>query len=322
MGETIHISTSFNDKYYRYAYIMILSVLENQDHVDTIHFHLLHNDVSKEHRDCIGRLIESYQQSVEWIHIDKSDFPEECRTNDTWSIEAYFRLMLPDLLSENVNRLIYLDVDIIVNKPLGEFYRLDMEGNCICACEDASELPFQDRRDEVFAEFGLPLHYICSGVMLIDMELLGKTCHFKDYMELARRFDFNLVAPDQDLINYMHHDQIKIVPNDLYDLFAKYFYNMGWHYDDVKRYSAIIHFAGQKPWAGQYVHYDIEKLWWDYAKLSPFYVELLEEFMISSVNSSLIYDSMVEAVEEKARPLGELQKSAVLCKKLYEMLPK
>lgn len=322
MGKTIHVSTSFNDKYYRYAYIMILSVLENKEYSDTIQFHLLYNDVSQEHRDCIDHMIESYQQYVEWIYIDKSCFPAECRTNDAWSIEAYFRLLLPDFLSEDVNRLIYLDVDIIVNRSLGEFYRIDMEGKCICACEDVSQFPFHDRRDEIFAEFGDSFRYICSGVLLVDMQMLRKKCHFRDYMQLAQKFDFNLVAPDQDLINYMHHDQIKIVPNDMYGLFAKLFYNMGWHYEDVKKYSTIIHFAGQKPWAGQCIHYDIEKLWWDYAKLSPFYVQLLEEFVLSSVNSSLIYDSMVEMSEEKARLLGELQKSAELCKKLYEMLQK
>lgn len=77
-----------------------------------------------------------------------------------------------------------------------------------------------------------------------------------------------------------------------------------------------------KPWEGQYVHYDIEKLWWDYAKHTPFYVELMEEFMRDCLGDPLVYDTMSELSEEKNKLVAELQKNTGLCKQLLQMLEK
>lgn len=57
-------------------------------------------------------------------------------TDKMWSIEAYYRLMLLDILPSNVKRMFYFDVDIIVNKSLEDFYNINFEGNDLAACED------------------------------------------------------------------------------------------------------------------------------------------------------------------------------------------
>ena len=46
-------------------------------------------------------------------------------TDKMWSIEAYYRLMLLDILPSNVKRMFYFDVDIIVNKSLEDFYNIN-----------------------------------------------------------------------------------------------------------------------------------------------------------------------------------------------------
>ena len=57
----------------------------------------------------------------------------------------------------------------------------------------------------------------------------------------------NFAAPDQDLLNYKHWNEVKLLDENMYDLFAKVTYNHDIHYDEVKEQVAIIHFAGHKP---------------------------------------------------------------------------
>ena len=39
----------------------------------------------------------------------------------------------------------------------------------------------------------------------------------------------------------------------------------------------LLHYTGEKPWHGDHLHNDLESLWWNYAKKSPYYPALLEQ---------------------------------------------
>ena len=41
-----------------------------------------------------------------------------------------------------------------------------------------------------------------------------------------------------------------------------------------------------KPWDGKVTHYNLEKLWWDYAKLTPFYLELATKFVDETISDN------------------------------------
>lgn len=97
-------------------------------------------------------------------------------------------------------------------------------------------------------------------------------------------------------------------------------YNNGIHYEDVKKETTIVHFAGMKPWEGEYVHYDIEQLWWDYARLTPFYTELMEEFIYNCISNPLVGDTLYSLTCDKKNLAAELNKCTAVCQKLLHML--
>lgn len=230
--------------------------------------------------------------------------------------------MLLDILPEDIDRLLYLDVDIIIDKSLTGLYNTDFEDAFFCACKDMTvDFPTKDSSDDIFKEhIAAGFTYFNAGMMLWNIAVLREKYSFRKYMELAKALDYKMLAPDQDLLNYMHVGQIKFADEYTYDLFSRMAYNSGVHYEDVKRETAIIHYAGMKPWEDRYIHYDIEKLWWEYAKEIPFYHELLEEFVLDCVASPLIYDTMNTLSGEKRALSAELSKSNALCKKLAAML--
>lgn len=317
--QRVNIATSLNSKYVRYAYVMLTSFFVNQFKNRDIHIYILYSYLTEEDKERLASLVKFYSGTVHWLLIDKERF-FEFKTTDDWSAEAYYRLFLLDILPEDVDRLLYLDVDIIVNKPLDELYYMDFEENMICACKDICEAPFGDDRDVIFEEqIKKDFIYFCSGVLLLNIREMRRNYCFEDYLNLAQQLEYKLVAPDQDILNYMHWQETKYVDPSQYNLFAWVAYTNNIHYLEVKERTAIIHFSGPKPWAGKNIRYDIEQLWWDYAKKTPFYFELLEECLREAIHDPMIYLE-IESLKEQAKYLAKgLTESTKLCKRIYEM---
>ena len=323
MRPRINVATALNSHYMRYTYVMLTSLFVNQTEAD-IHVFLLHSDLSESEQECLQSLALSYGNTIHYLPISRESFPAELPTTQQWSLETYYRLLLLDILPEEIDRLLYMDVDMIVNQSIVELYQTDFEGACFCACRDMTvNFPMSDVRDEIFKEqIAAGFTYFNAGLMLWNVAALRGKYSFKDYMDLAGKLEYKMLAPDQDLMNYMHWKQIKFVDEYRYDLFSKKAYYDGFRYEQVKKETTIIHYAGMKPWEGQYVHYDIEKLWWDYAKQTPFYTELMEEFMQDCLGDPLVYNAMTSLSEEKQNLVTELQKSTELCKHLLQILEK
>jgi lipopolysaccharide biosynthesis glycosyltransferase len=305
----------------RYAYVMLTSLLENQESDVEIHVYILYSDLLREEMESIQTLFEKNNGFVHYIYIDKNNLPESLPVTENWSLEAYYRLFMMDVLPKEVDRIIYLDVDIIILRSLKEMYHTDLGDNLIGACKDCCEKPFGDDRDIIFNEhMKKEFTYVSSGVLLLDLTKLRQKYKPEDYFKLAEKMEYKLLAPDQDLLNYMHWNEISLLDGNKYNFFAKVAYNHDIHYNEVKGYVTIVHYIGCKPWEGQYVHYDIEQLWWDYAKKTPYYIELMEEYIKESIGNPLIYDTMCQLHEEKISLSDQLAKSLDAIKQLMAVL--
>src|SRR5699024_10466175 len=80
--------------------------------------------------------------------------------------EAYFRLLLPELLPD-VKRILYLDVDMLVLDNLGELYRTDLGNNILGVVRD---FPFTNDKNSwsyfLLGKFGN--RYFNSGMLFMD----------------------------------------------------------------------------------------------------------------------------------------------------------
>lgn len=317
----MNIATALNSKYMRYAYVMLTSLFMNQGGAE-IHVYLLNNDLTSYDRDALTGLGEKFHQNIHFLQIDRDFFPNELPVNSAWTLEAYFRLMLLDILPEEVDRLLYLDVDIIVDKSIHDLYFTDFGNSFFCVCRDAGvRFPLKDVRNELFREHVKKgFTYFNSGVMLWNISDLRKRYNFKFYMNLIKQLNYKVLAPDQDLLNFAHYNQITLLDEYRYNLFSKMSYYAGVTYADVKRETVIVHFAGQKPWQGDCIHYEIERLWWDYAKLTPFYHELLEESVSDCIMNNSVFDTVRKVSDEKQNLYEELQKSSAMLQSLMGLL--
>ena len=127
---------------------------------------------------------------------------------------------------------------------------------------------------------------------------------------------FKVTFQDQDLLNLVHSNSVgyiepeKFVNNNKYCLFSRYAWNAGMDYKTAKAYAKIIHYCGFKPWNGDGMHYDIELLWWDYAKQTVLYNQLIEEFLYKTMTDMTIFKTYIDnrlTINRLSKQVSELR---------------
>lgn len=313
MSESMNIAVSINEKYIPYAYVTLTSLFENnsKEHIDV---YVLYGKKEDNVLHVFDGLAEKYGQNIYYLEMDQSIFGDKLPRNDAWTVEIYYRLALPEMLPDTIGRILYLDVDIIVIDSLRELYNMDLQGKSIGACKDMGVLygcgPLSSKQEELFGiimkdgEYA----YFNSGVLLMDIAKMRRERRSAaSFVEVGERFA-DYINGDQDILNYVYHDDVVYADTEQYNLFARALYNMGRDYKWVKEHGAIVHFVGRKPWHHEAVRYNTEKLFWEYAKRTPYYTELLEQVVIGEVESGFIDSALKRLEQEKAELVETLRK--------------
>ena len=210
---------------------------------------------------------------------------------------------------------------MIINKSLTDFYYCDLGDKKLAACRDFTGTPpYNDYRQELFADIlavSPDFLYFNAGITLFHLNALRPAYNFAYYMDIAKQLDYKIQFPDQDLLNYCHWNETLFFNENKYNLYARRAYtDLGLTLQNVKDTVHVIHYATSKPWNGNCLHCDIEQLWWDYAKLTPFYNEFLEQIVYETINSTEVFQ-YVTALQQENKQLYQIisQYDALLQKK-------
>lgn len=173
------------------------------------------------------------RQFIENIPMDKARLP----------IGTYFRIIVPEVLRD-LPRVIYLDVDMIVQTSLKDLWQTPLEGNFIGVCED-SLVPYYRRTKTAHQLFGQQgTRYFNAGMMVMDLTLMRRYNTTFYSAQLALDTADVLKYADQDVQNlyfYGANKQLEVG------------YNYGLEYVQISDRPlsdvAIIHYYGwKKPW--------------------------------------------------------------------------
>lgn len=170
----------------------------------------------------------------------------QCKQISRFPPIVFYRLFIPYLVDETVDRILYLDTDILVNKKLNVLYDFDLKSSCIACVKDTAYYSGKKR-------LGLS-SYMNSGVILFDCHSITQKWQIKEYIHIFLKniSEAVLVYPDQDLLNIMYEGEIRELPKkfNYQDIVSKVYVFK--HLKDT--YSAsIVHFiTGNKPWLNTY----------------------------------------------------------------------
>lgn len=218
--------------------------------------YILHSDLENADKDGISTAF-SDRVNFHFIQVDESmfdGFPESSR----YPKQIYYRLAAPLLLPENLDRILYLDVDLVVINPLDELYHMDFEGNYYIACSHVKD--FLTKFNQVRLGVDEDVPYINTGVMVMNLNELRRTLTMELIQKTAEEKMHTFLLPDQDLLTVIHGDKIKLVDTLHYNLSDRMLshYNADPRHEKldlewVRKNTVIIHYYGKnRPWKDKY----------------------------------------------------------------------
>lgn len=297
MRTRINVALAFDNKYVKYAHVTLLSLFENNAEAD-VYVYILQSDLTEESKDSLLSLATQYGMHIVFLDVDESRF---CKlpTLGRWSIQIYYRLLLPELLPQEVDRIVYLDSDMVVNASLSPLFELNLDGYDLGACYDlnvsgASMDDLLSQRHPCFEELFTSNTYINSGMLLLNIPRLRNNYTLDIYFQAAEELDYKIFAPDQDLINYVHRGKILLLDNYTYNYPAYFAFLDNMTVEYLKANTAIVHFVGEKPWSGgDHGHFPTEILWWHYALSSEYAEEFMKEYIFSSMSDLTVFNGLL-----------------------------
>lgn len=205
-------------------------------------------------RVIVKKIVKEYGASVRFIDVDSEKISidaERIISLSLYSMAALYRFLIPEY-EKKFDKIIYLDIDIVVELDIAELYAINMGDKYIAAVLDC-----WTTRKHLKKEMGIdPNRYCNSGVLLLNIGLLRKSNFFDRAITFLGDYP-KTTMPDQDAINAIYKNEILFI-NEKYNKMI----SENYHITDAK--NAIWHFSGEndKPWDG--VYNQPSKLYWKY----------------------------------------------------------
>lgn len=245
----MNIACSINRDFIQPMCVMLHSLSEHTSY--NIKVHILHTKLSKNDEDYIQQTFK-YDDKLEFLfyQVNVELFYDMTNLRDGLSIETFFRLLLPQEMPENIDRVLYIDADVVINDDVSKIYNLDIENYYLAGVVDVYE-PFLDT-----IKFESITDYFNAGVLLINLKKWRDENFLMQCISFMNKYPERIIMEDQDILNGTLHGKWKRLPlkwnvtrNLIFNTKPYYKYLSKKEVDDAIQCPSLIHFTSNfKPW--------------------------------------------------------------------------
>ncbi len=205
----VMIALGGDEKFAMPMAVTIFSLLKNISQELTPTLFLLNGGISLETRSRIERSARSAQGNVnlEWVDVDMSRLSKFPITSHP-SLSTYIRLLLPELLPEHIELLLYIDTDTLVQGDVSPlFSEKMMEHSLWAAAESNFPKRIQDHPHLLSLPLGLQPEsiYFNAGVLLLNMPSIRSENCFQKAFDFLDQYPKYATWADQDALNAAFH---------------------------------------------------------------------------------------------------------------------
>lgn len=252
--DKLEITLCTDKNYLMPAGVLVRSVCVNETELP-VGFHVVVDEsVTDSDRKDLEEVVGDFpNNTIAFYQVDSQRFVRlpSLGTFGTVTQASYYRLVLSDILPATIQKVLYLDGDIIVRKPLADLWRTDIDGYALAAVNDP-----QEATPEKYERLDFPssYSYFNAGVLLINLNYWRSnqvTSLFNAYMQEHREA---ILFHDQDVLNAVFHDKWKRLPV-AYNLASGYiwknvYFDMKFMDEvaEARKDPAVVHFTADKPW--------------------------------------------------------------------------
>lgn len=252
-NDEIHIAIAHNDNYTEYAVVALTSVCETTRSENLV-FHILDGGLSENSKRSLIQISQSYKNAkIEFNRIDDSILKKYKLSG--YPERTFWSVLVPQVkeISE-LERVIYLEADIVAKESLKPLWEMDFEDNFVLAVEDAKGKKYSkkylDKRSKFFN----------TGLMVINCKKWNENNIPERAVYMALKNSKKHVRYDKIALNKLFAQKVKFL-----DLRWNLQYcpiNIWAEYEDSQEYAkaiknpAIIHYTGvYKPWRKGFGYY-------------------------------------------------------------------
>jgi len=251
---SMNILVTLDENYIPYLNVMLSSLLHSNPDC-RFDVYLLHSSIRE---TAVAETRGLLAQAGRLISVRTGDIGlENAPTTDRYPREIYYRIFAARYLPETLDRVLYLDPDLIVNGSIRSLYELPLGKAYFAAASHVGE--FMHKVNELRLDMEEDSPYINSGVMLMNLDLLRKEQDYGAVFRFIEERKNRLILPDQDIISGLYGTRIHALDPFRYNMTERLFlryapFERALDLDWVRRNSVIIHYCGRnKPWKDSYI---------------------------------------------------------------------
>lgn len=277
----LHVVYATDDNYAPYMGISLYSLLvHNNEHFDRIHVYVLDNGIGRKNLSLLKKQASKFNRAEISFHsISDKISAIKPKIETGWSNSIFGRYFIDDVVEPGVEKLLYLDCDTLVNKPLNDLIDIDVEDYYAAGVTDGLA-----KQQMEYLGLDDSWTYLNSGMLLINVKRWKQDRISERLVEYVNNFERKLIFPDQDAFNAVCGQSVRRIK-----LKYNFYQNMDFDYIDTylakdggpysreeiveamdNFYAGVIifHFAGTKPWYRFESSINFEKIFTEYARRS------------------------------------------------------
>ncbi len=316
-NNSVTVVFSSDNNYAPYLSVALKSLICNSSPETNYDIIILDDHIEEKNKEALFDLIPAGAKNIKIQIVDITPYVKDLDKSifyidGHFSISSYYRFFIPRIL-KNFSRAVYLDCDIVVLSDIAELYNEDLGPFALGAVRDTEVIrsiqpvvpDYQIRYNFYIEKLRMknPNNYFQSGILLLDLNKLREE-NF-DARCIERLIEVKTpIYVDQDILNSLYENRVKFLPmkwniewqlpiqnKDLIEVLPAKIY-----VDYTEAYSnpSILHYCSiYKPWKSPDL--PMAKHFWKYARLTPFYEEILFRMMQPKEGGEAVQAVQVDA---------------------------
>lgn len=280
--DELNILFSSDNHYAQHLGAAMQSLLQNNQDFTVIRLYIIENEISASSKEKLCAIAEKFLNAqIIWISFDA--WKSRLQLNMTWSISmsSYARLFVADMVPADMDRILYLDCDMIVCDSLQRLWNTDLRGCALGAVQDTIS-------NTTKAAVGMAPEeqYFNAGMLLIDLakwreQNIGSKC-----LSFIQERNGSVVHHDQGVLNGVLRNQWFRLPlcdnlMTIHFIFNRerildyYGENAVFYLDNeivnAKEHPVILHYTPSftsRPWCQDCKH-PLKALYWENLNKTP-----------------------------------------------------
>lgn len=228
----MNICFTINQDFIPQLEVTLSSILSNADKEDRFDFYVITDYISEQAKTSLSKKY----INLHFITAELNKDLELPLISNLSSI-VYLRLQIPTLL-QNLDKVLFLDCDLIVNSSLKSLYDTDLSDSLVGAIEDYGIPKFAPKHIEK-----LKLQtYFNAGVLLMNLRKFREELTEEKCYEVLKNRKQEILFQDQDILNIVCQEKTLFLDK-------QYNYQSSPSYKNTNQNGLITHYVGKyKPW--------------------------------------------------------------------------